>query len=908
MYYKNKFFIIGLLLFVALLAISAVSAVENTTDIATVDSDMSGNEIQSYSNDDAVKQVNEKEIIGKIDNGTFSDLQTKIDAVGVGGVVNLENNYAYDDSFSNNGITITNPITINGNGFTINGMGQSRIFNITSLNNVILNNITFMNGNSNLGGAIILNGDVSGIGIDNCKFINNTATQNGGAIYAKGAFINSTVKNSEFASNIAAKNGGAIYFLINSSGNLFENIAFSNNRANGADGGAINFHAQLTKTTFNNLTFLNNHAANGGGAINTDHNVNDNNSYANSTFINNRAKNGGAFNGYGYSNYNSFETCVFINNSASNHGGAIYYSRNIERNTLNNCVFVNNSAKANGGALYSYRNSNYNKYNNTVFIGNVATNNGGAIYNRGYSDSETYNKCVFINNSALSVDGGCINVYANLAGVVFDNVLFINNSAAGNGGAINVDDDAKYVIFFETAFINNTAGKNGGALSFDNSKRNMLENTFFIQNQADIEGSAIHISKNMSEDKVIRSYFINNSAYGAVIDVNGTINSNFEAIFVNNTGNAVIRLNFANDTNISDGVFLGNIVESTIAINSSNNTNVNNNVFLNNESTYEIMAGKGLNADYNWFGNNATNYDAQPNIKGDVDYDTWLFLNATASPNNITVFDTSNVVFLLYNYNSTSGEIYEHYLLGSVELTITATNGDVNDTFASLGEAIEFDSTTSGIAGVTASMGGAKHTINLMVKKLPTQLTANPVTAIFNVNKNMLITLTDINGNAISGAQITVNLNGAKKYTTDKNGQVKVSIKGMVPKTYAAKTNSKGKATFKITKLNKKGTFKATITYNGNKYYNKVSKKAKITVKIVFKTVSKGSKDSAMVKKIQRALKNNGYYLTYQGHYLKVDGIYGDCTVRSVKEFQKDYGLKVTGKVDENTAKKLGII
>lgn len=980
MYYKNKFFIIGLLLFVALLAISAVSAVENTTDIATVDLDMSGNEIQAYSNDDAVKQVNDREIVGKTDNGTFSDLQTKIDAVGVGGVVNLENNYAYDDSFSNNGIIITNPITINGNGFTINGMGQSRIFNITSLNNVILNNITFMNGNSNLGGAIILNGDVSGIVIDNCKFINNTATQNGGAIYAKGAFINSTIKNSEFASNIAAKNGGAIYFLINSGGNLFENISFSNNRANGADGGAINFHAQLTKTTFNNLTFLNNHAANGGGAINTDHNVNDNNSYANSTFINNSAKNGGAFNGYGYSNYNSFETCVFINNSASNHGGAIYYSRNIERNTLNNCVFVNNSAKANGGALYSYRNSNYNKYNNTVFIGNVATNNGGAIYNRGYSDSETYNNCVFINNSALSVDGGCINVYANLAGVVFDNVLFINNSAAGNGGAINVDDDAKYVIFFETAFINNTAGKNGGALSFDNSKRNMLENTFFIQNQADIEGSAIHISKNMSQDKVIRSYFINNSAYGAVIDVNGTINSNFEAIFVNNTGNAVIRLNFANDTNISDGVFLGNIVESTIAINSSNNTNVNNNVFLNNESTYEIMADKGLNADYNWFGNNATNYDTQPNIKGDVDYDTWLFLNATASPNNITVFDTSNVVFLLYNYNSTSGEIYEHYLLGSVELTITATNGDVNDTFASLGEAIEFDSTTSGIAGVTASMGGAKHTINLMVKKLPTQLTANPVTAIFNVNKNMLITLTDINGNAISGAQITVNLNGAKKYTTDKNGQVKVSIKGMVPKTYtakiafngntnydnstksvkvtvkkatpkitakaktfktttktkkytitlkdnkgkaiknakvtlkvkgktyAAKTNSKGKATFKITKLNKKGTFKATVTYKGSKYYNKVSKKAKITVKLAFKTVSKGSKDSAIVKKIQRALKNNGYYLTYQGHYLKVDGIYGDCTVRSVKEFQKDNGLKVTGKVDENTAKKLGII
>ena len=50
----------------------------------------------------------------------------------------------------------------------------------------------------------------------------------------------------------------------------------------------------------------------------------------------------------------------------------------------------------------------------------------------------------------------------------------------------------------------------------------MLEDTLFLQNQADIGGSAIHISKNMLEDKVIKSYFINNNAYGAVIDVNGT--------------------------------------------------------------------------------------------------------------------------------------------------------------------------------------------------------------------------------------------------------------------------------------------------------------------------------------------------------------------------------------------------
>jgi peptidoglycan hydrolase-like protein with peptidoglycan-binding domain len=48
--------------------------------------------------------------------------------------------------------------------------------------------------------------------------------------------------------------------------------------------------------------------------------------------------------------------------------------------------------------------------------------------------------------------------------------------------------------------------------------------------------------------------------------------------------------------------------------------------------------------------------------------------------------------------------------------------------------------------------------------------------------------------------------------------------------------------------------------------------------------------------------------LTFKGKYLKVDGKYGSCTVRSIKEFQHDKGLKVTGKVDEKTAKKLGML
>ena len=75
-----------------------------------------------------------------------------------------------------------------------------------------------------------------------------------------------------------------------------------------------------------------------------------------------------------------------------------------------------------------------------------------------------------------------------------------------------------------------------------------------------------------------------------------------------------------------------------------------------------------------------------------------------------------------------------------------------------------------------------------------------------------------------------------KKYTiTLKSGKkliskVKVTIK-VGKKTYTAKTNKKGKATFNLKKLTKKGKYTAVIKFKGNKNYKATSKKVKITVK-----------------------------------------------------------------------------
>ena len=54
-------------------------------------------------------------------------------------------------------------------------------------------------------------------------------------------------------------------------------------------------------------------------------------------------------------------------------------------------------------------------------------------------------------------------------------------------------------------------------------------------------------------------------------------------------------------------------------------------------------------------------------------------------------------------------------------------------------------------------------------------------------------------------------------------------------------------------------------------------------------------------KAIQKKLKQLGYY---KG---KIDGIIGSQSLKAIKKFQKDYGLKVDGIVGKNTAKALGI-
>ena len=194
----------------------------------------------------------------------------------------------------------------------------------------------------------------------------------------------------------------------------------------------------------------------------------------------------------------------------------------------------------------------------------------------------------------------------------------------------------------------------------------------------------------------------------------------------------------------------------------------------------------------------------------------------------------------------------------------------------------------------------ASTTVN--ITKNTATIVASSLTTVYNVNKNLVITLKDIYGNAISSEVVSVNIEGFKNYRTDAKGQITIQTHSLVPKTYnvkitfngankytgfetavkvtvkkatpkltaksksfkksvktkkytvylktnknkvmknskvylkvkgktyKAKTNSKGQAKFKITKLTKKGKYKAVITYKGSAYYNKITKKTAIKI------------------------------------------------------------------------------
>ena len=399
------------------------------------------------------------------EDGNFTSLQT--DIIDSTGSIELTQNYAYDNTTDSGttGIKITeNNFILDGNGHTIDGSNQTRILFISG-NNVTLKNLNLINGNNEVGGAVL---SAKLINFENVTFISNTG--NYGASIA-GERMN--VNNCTFINDHATK--GSVYV----EGNETANITYS------------------AFTNMTDLKYSMIYAGKEGSLIVSD-----------CAFVNSTSK-------YAPGIYSERKTTIknsyFINLTAEITAGAAAF-KGEEKVVINDTAFMNTTAEKNGGAIFcDFTDEGLELNNVTIF--NSSGDFGGAICHlAGYL---YMNKCTFAENTA-KYDGGAIYASNAKVGLKYSQIIGnkINSPENFNGGAL-------YIDYSNTTEIHHNLFKNNkkNAIYFYDSNFNVTFSMF------ENNGEAIHavfannyeIRNNTGDDEIS----LNNTDYSAIVNETG---------------------------------------------------------------------------------------------------------------------------------------------------------------------------------------------------------------------------------------------------------------------------------------------------------------------------------------------------------------------------------------------------
>lgn len=575
----------------------------------------------------------------------------------------------------NTNITISKSITITGQsrtGTIIDGSKSSHIFSILNGYNVTIKDLTLQNARSVSGGAIASQGNLT---LNDCTFINNSATQYGGAVGYTSGYL--TVNNSNFYNNTATVNGGALasvapnlpldmilnncYFLNNSatSGGAIFNTGYL--YLNGCDFNANSAHmggaiAGETTLIISNSSFENNHASNSGGAVGYNSctvNVN------NSIFNNNTAINTGgalAITSADLPVNININSCTFYYNTAQ-YGGSIF---NIGNLTVTNSTFKFNSASL-YGAIYDEGNTTLK---NSKFYNNSCTNVGGAV---GF-DSGTLraSNCTFNGNTAGTCGGAVSSAYQYLPLVMYLIECTFNNNTGMYGGAVF---NTGNITINDSNFDSNHATNYGGAVSCDGGNLT-VNNTIFSNNTSKQTGGAIESSLTGIPSPSTQYLTVKNCKFLNNTSTNGGAICNYQTI-INATGNL-----FLNNTASSEGG----------AIYGTNGT-IQFNSFINNSA----VMGKGLytdinsnlNADYNWWGTNS----GPSGYSSGITITKWMVLNLNANPSTLKSGEKNTITLDMLHDNGilknpNHPNLYYHDpLLGYVpdeQINLSSSAGTIN--------------------------------------------------------------------------------------------------------------------------------------------------------------------------------------------------------------------------------------
>jgi predicted outer membrane repeat protein len=612
------------------------------------------------------------------------------------------------------------------------------------------------------------------------------------------------------------------------------------------------FVVNTSGVTIKNLTIKNANVSGNGGAIFFTGSGN----VTNCEFINNSAGYGGAID---IENSGSVTNCNFINNTATKKGGAIWmYSGSIE-----NCYFAHNSANE-GGSILSYTwgavtadtcifktssDEPSNTYNlpPTLNVDNLTTFHGSG-------EKLTFD---LKTNSGTPVTNGNISI----------SLYFKNNDSwvgnysclSGEGWTVDLPVGSYYAIFYteyaEFQPINRTITITLPAIQYYVDVTSLVTNnrTVNITAESNIPDNLFWGSKLLfivpNSDPITANY-AGNGTWWALHTFDGFAKYKVKASYIGfdnvTISNATVTIDRANSTITLDNVVLD--YGDSIKVNVKTDGALAITAMIDGEDVGVIKYAipiSGLDA-----GNHALTVTTIP------DYD------------HVAVTKTVNITVNKIDSTLAVGDIvFDYGADGSCEVSFTGATGvnasvigqpDANVNVA--GNTIAVSGLNVGTFNLTVTtIADANHnnitkTATITVNKLKTELKAAAISTTYNINKDLVISLTDAKGNPLSGVIIGVNL-GSGKFTTDRNGQVKINVANLVPKTYTAKITFNGdtnydkstndvkvtvtKATPKLTatkKTFKKSvkTKKYTVTLKTN--LNKVMKGAKVTLKVKGKT------------------------------------------------------------------------
>ena len=801
--------------------------------------------------------------------------------------------------------------------------------------------------------------------VDNCKFINNSASVEPGGINNCGILH---VDNSEFTNNSAGWWAGAIHTHTNAQ-TYINNTNFTGNIA-GWNGGALYTYSKLVVC---NSMFKENkcRTSAGGGAIGCSNWVSSYNiTICNCTFEENEnlcghtnetpsTGTGGAISAM---NNGILKVCgsTFIHNVAKTGQAIAAYSQGyispegnitegipkviVCNNTfINHTLTTSDTVKLTGNYTFSY-----NTFTN-CYQTNLGTNN-------------TFNNPVTSNNLISSEDFidsyGNVKLSKNILGdklphdIIYVNISSPNSYADVDGQSWEQAYGQENGLKRAYKYIND----NGiiyladGNYNFD--FENLNKNVTFIGQSNNVVFTSFKNTVTSWDNPNPILTFINLTINSADL----TMNSNFiNCTFVNS--NIDIAKGIAEIEHLDEKPF-GVTYNMTFDNCEFKDVNIANSLFtvytygkvvLTNCSFDNIVADSIIGRSGDFIDQDGIYlYDCKftnCNVKGVVDI-----------PGNVEIADYCAIENCDYDFDATTDiamvDDYAHNYLNATKLKVVAVDSAVDISSSEKGVVVIAltDNSSAPIAGATVKYtvnGGEEQTVTtgedgkatvsgltgevtiavnyegnesfnaisdtksfnfteepVVPAKVATKITAPKVSAVYNVAKNLVITLTDKDGKALANKKVTVKVGTiSKTLTTNAKGQVSLNVATLVPKTYTASvkfagddaylasslspkvvvskakpqivakaktfkvkvktkkytvtlknnkgkvmkkvkltlkvgkktykatTNSKGKATFKITKLTKKGKYTATIKFAGSKYYKALSKKVKITVK-----------------------------------------------------------------------------